>query len=1262
MRANLLNSGARLKTLSLALGMAFAPVAWGEDLPASIDVPSAASMEGAPAQLTLAVRWDGHDVPGRLEAQADGGNIYLPLGALAKLLSLPIVVRPELGRASGFVLSDELNFDVDVATSTVRIGGREKKFDPRYVIVMRDDLYVSTRLLARWLRFDMSVDLPSRLLDIMTNRGVLPPAATTHVLEADPNEPPTPPPIPPDEKPTPLRVLVEGQAMPQKLNTYRAGQKVLLPLRELARMLTLSITVSPEQGSARGSVLSGAKSLDLDVGESTVWIGGREQHFDPRCVTVIGDDIYVSSIMLSHWLPVDLDADLTKGELRVKPQRKLPVQERMARSLETPLPSAPPVLLHSAPLEQGPAQPMAAQPTGPTGPASFGVPAPTSPLPKFNAPRLAPRNLEANLVILELRLDGHLLSDGFNAYLDGQNILLPLGELTRLLTLGINVQPEKGTANGFVVREDHTFSLNLADSTVGLSGHDQIFESQLATVIGDDIYVSKDLLAHWLPLDLDISLPTLQMKVMPRQKLPLQERLARESNSPRPLTTVVTDLGYPHVDTPLKLFGVPFIDQTLGTAALVGHSERRIEAEYTAYLTGDLLGMEGAAYVSSSRKKISPDIRVTLSRHDPEAGLLGPLKARSVAIGSVTVPTVPNVVAGSPQGYGATASNHPIDQPTSFDTQTLRGPLPPGWDVTLYYNDALLAYQQSRPDGQYSFEDLPLSFGPNDFRLVFNGPLGQVRVERQSYLLDQSIVRPGELLYSLAHQQAKSGEQRSVAQVDFGLTKEIAVNAAVVRKPVLGSTKEHGYMQFGARGYWDTMITGAQLTAAQSGGSLLDLNLKTKVGPYAVDMQHLQRMGAFQSDVLAASGAALRYRDKIRMTGTQSRSGAAPISMTLEAVRDALKTGSSNLGVQGRVSTFIRGTSISNSLHWQKTDGMTNLDGSLQLSRRMLDIGVNAQLDYRLHGGAAFQAASISADRTFEGGYRVNVGVQHTMYANPLASIGPLNATTAGLANAGLLQPKSAGQTLFSAGLSKSLGRFGVALTGSYSTTREAAIGLQLFMAMGQDPRSGAWSTDAQPLAGSGAISARAFVDKNQNGVRDEGEEFVPNAGFILNGSGRHPVRTDDTGVAFIGHLLPSQYTDISLDASTLEDPQWRPVKPGYRVLPRPGLVDVIEFPVIATTEIDGTVYLTDKNRRRGIGDAHVELIDDKGMTVDKTTSSPDGYYLFHQVFPGRYRLRIAPEQAATLHLGGGLERPMLVPSEGDFINGQDFELTLPPR
>lgn len=150
------------------------------------------------------------------------------------------------------------------------------------------------------------------------------------------------------------------------------------------------------------------------------------------------------------------------------------------------------------------------------------------------------------------------------------------------------------------------------------------------------------------------------------------------------------------------------------------------------------------------------------------------------------------------------------------------------------------------------------------------------------------------------------------------------------------------------------------------------------------------------------------------------------------------------------------------------------------------------------------------------------------------------------------------------------------------------------------------------------------------------------------------------TGTAFINRLSPAQYADIALDPSTLEDPQWKPAVKGVRVLPRPGMVQTVDFPVIYTAEVEGTVYLVDAaGRRRGIGDARLELVNAQGEVLASTKSAPDGYYLLHQVVPGPATLRIAPEQARKLGLTGRLSRPLQVPADGEFLSGQDFELQI---
>lgn len=982
----------------------------------------------------------------------------------------------------------------------------------------------------------------------------------------------------PDDAPTPLRQLevqLDGRKLAQTVDVFQTDYQVLLPLSALSRLLGLDARVQPSTGRAAGTLPGSGEPFCLDLVESSMRIGERRLSFEPRLAQAIGSDIYVSTQLLARWLNLELAVDLPHWQLRLR--------ARDAVATAAPPPSR--------------------------GPARID---------------------ENNLLVLELVLDGQVISDSFSAYQDGSQTLLPLGELARLLTLAIQVQPERGSAEGRLPR-DRAFALNLPEALASIGGREQNFEPRLAGVVGDDIYVSRQLLTRWLPLDLQLDLATLKLKVVPHEKLPLQERMERER-----LAAALAGMqpaerpNYPYKPSTPGLIGVPSIDQSLGADARFGRHSRQYKAAYTAYMTGDLLGMEGSAYVLKTQDKAKPDLRLTLARNDPDAGLLGPLRARSVALGNVVLPSVRNVMPGSAKGNGVAVSNRPLDQPNSFDRHSLRGDLPPGWDVTLYYNDQLLGYQSARADGQYAFDDLPLSFGANEFRLVFHGPLGQLRVEKQSFLLDQASVKPGELFYTLASQVADDGSVRSVAQADVGLGKKLTGKLGLVRRPrIVGgvATESLDYGQLGLLAYLDAMILSGQLTGMK-GGALGEVGLKTRLGSFALDALHAQRRGRFVDEQ-----SSVRQRSELRLQGGVRLGNLPRLMLDMTALHHRMDYGADDLQLGLRTAMMFWGTALSNSLRWQRSGDQTTTDGALQISRRVADIGLNAQFNYRLQPGSSLQAVAISADRNLADGVQLS---------------------------AGLLRSMDSGLTLVSAGLAKNLGSFGLALSASYSNQRELAVGLQLFVALDRDPRSGRWNFEGQPLAGTGAVSARAFVDRNMNGVRDPGEEFVPNAGFLLNGGGRHPRLTDAGGVALLNRLAPGRYADIALDPATLEDPQWKPLTPGVRVLPRPGRVEQLEFPVITTSEVEGTIWLVDaKGRKRGIGDAQVELVNAQGEVVATTTSSGDGYYLFHQVAPGALRLRIAPDQAAKLKLKGALERPLDVPANGDFLSGEDLELKL---
>lgn len=841
-------------------------------------------------------------------------------------------------------------------------------------------------------------------------------------------------------------------------------------------------------------------------------------------------------------------------------------------------------------------------------------------------------------LLLEVRLDGQLLTDSLTAYGLGDDSLLPLGELARLLTLGITVNSRTREVAGFVLAESRGFQLDAVRATLDSGNGPQAFDPALMRWREDDAYVSLGLLQQWWPIDFSVNLSSLTLTVRPREKLPLQYRLDRQRQAAQldSAASGYQDPNYPRQLPSYQLISPPAVDQTLGLDVSRALGSNKTTAAYTTFVSADLVGMEASLFITSTSANPALDSRLTLSRNDPEAVLLGPLAARSIAVGNLALPSLSNVVRGS--GNGLLISNRPLSQPSTYGTRTLRGNLPPGWDVTLFFNDALLGFQSSRPDGQYVFEDQQLVFGSNDFRLVFNGPMGQNRVERQVFMFDQTLTKPGEFYYTLGALQSPEGSKRQTLQIDLGLLESVALTGGISgienfnwSEPSPPRLRQN-YINIGLR----TSTSGAIFTAdhivGSLGGTLNEWSVRTRIGQFSTDFSHTL-LHEFTSDFFQTDADPVRTRDRARLSGSLALGDSWRLPVGVDLYKEQSVSGRRTDNALARVSLSLMGTSLTNTVNLQGGDVANTANGTLQVSRRVADIGLSSQLAYTVKPSTSISSLAVSADKTLSERSRVNFG---------------------------FLRQPGFQETIFAGGYSHNFGGFTVSLSARWSQAREFALGMQLFTSLGRNPRSGHWLADWQPMAGTGVISARAFVDANMNGRFDDGEQPIENAGFVVNGSHHHPVKTGADGMAYLSRLQPKQYVDIGLDPATLEDPQWVPTAPGLRTLPRPGKVQMIDFPVLMTGEIDGTVYLLDGERQRGIGNAEVELINASGQLSGTASSGSDGYYILQAVKPGRYTVRVAPAQIHQLALMPSTERHVEVDALGDFVHGLDFELRRP--
>ncbi len=844
----------------------------------------------------------------------------------------------------------------------------------------------------------------------------------------------------------------------------------------------------------------------------------------------------------------------------------------------------------------------------------------------------------SEVLLLAVHVQGRMLAEAIPAYAaTGGGVLLPLGELCRLLGIGVTVDLERSRAAGTILTAKRSFLLDFAAGTVEVSGTKQALLPDDARMHEDDLYVNGRRITEWFPIDLDVDRGAATLTVRPREPLPSLVREDRERAADLALAGSggVGAAALPSVPNRYGFFGSPFLDQTVRVTSQAGDPGRQTRLDFSTYLTGDLLYLESSAYLAGSDGGIS-DARITLGRSDADGRLLGPLHASQFALGDVFHPGLDLLSVGR-SGTGAFVSNFPLEQPTQFDRNTFRGELPPGWQLELYRDQTLLGFRASAPDGRYEIEDVPLLVGLNVFRLVFYGPQGQRRVEVRSFNVGASLAPPGRLLYRLtwldpsrkiAGSSVDDSGARAVGELKLGLSRSWTLEGAAARVSFPGAV--HDYVRVGLRGFLGALFLGADGALSPGGGTAVQASAQTRVAGVGIFLQHA-RMSRFVSERFLETGP-LSSQTIARFDVTVPRSFLPAVPMTVDLRHDALAAGGSLSQLRHRLSATKGSFALTNQLSWvvtRPTAGARTSEatGELLVSRFAGDVAIRGGWAYRLAPGIRSTNLSLTAET---------------------------RALSRYLVSAGVLQSYAPSDTTWMLGASRQEGPFAVGAQASYGRRGGLSISAVFSIGIAFDKPSGKWHTQAASIASGGALSARAFLDENGNGRFDSGEPPIEGALFDVNTTPA-PVRAGSSGRAFIANLPGHRWTDVSLAPSSLEDPSWRPSSPGVRIASRPGKTAYVDLPVQAMGEITGTVWRGEEGPRRPAPGARVELRRPDGSVASSALSAFDGFFDIVDVAPGIYTLQASADGWMPS------ARDVEVAPDGAFQEGLDLVLRRNP-
>lgn len=836
------------------------------------------------------------------------------------------------------------------------------------------------------------------------------------------------------------------------------------------------------------------------------------------------------------------------------------------------------------------------------------------------------------LLIIRVKLGQNItLEEAMIAYLVDGKLMLPLSELVYALEFPIDVNPELGYAEGWFLKEGQTFKLEGINNRVIINGEPMPYNPARVELHEDDVFVDADILKNWFGIKADISISSLTTILSSEEPLPIEQKLMRERVYNRLSNfSQHQQERYPIHKVPYNRLSWPSID-VRASSQYQSNASRNVTSSASALMTGDLLFHDNSLFVSGSGSDGISSVRWKLSRTSDDKDLLGPLKATHYEFGDIFSEQLP-LVATSQGGRGVAVSNFPINRVSDTNTVTLRGDIAPEWEVELYRNDTLLQFQTTPENGQYEFADVPLLSGLNIIKLVFHGPYGERREEVRRYLMDSELLRTGKKQYSISvmqhnrdlidveeneFKQDSDGRLRIIAQYEQGIDERLSFIGNFASTPLLDGEQQTfvtGGLKSSLNGVFGSLLVSKQV---EDKGIAFQANVRTIVKNINVNIEHNHYKDVINERTENISNPLIRETN-LRLNSSIKPFEAIPrVSLGLTGAHETFKLGNKRLEIGQRTSTFIRRTSLSHFLRYNRLTDIsgretTQVEGDILASLLFNDINLRGEVNYAVEPTSETRNASISGDYEINDNFKIRFGVDRQFTGNTL--------------------------TTLSSTVSRKFREYILGLSANYNTNDDMSVGVNMSFSLGRNPNNGAWAISSEQMSKSSLLAGKVYMDYNQDKIFNEGDEPLENIGFRLNGAKVKGVKTDENGIALVPGMTSYNVSSVTLDQSTFEDPFWMPTREGAEVIARPGHIVSMDFPVVPTGEVDGTVFLRTKNRKGGIDEesvsrAKVQLINNTGEVVMEETTAFDGFYLFSMVPLGEYTIRINPEQLKALEL-----------------------------
>ncbi|WP_124245536.1 fimbria/pilus outer membrane usher protein [Cyclonatronum proteinivorum] len=814
-------------------------------------------------------------------------------------------------------------------------------------------------------------------------------------------------------------------------------------------------------------------------------------------------------------------------------------------------------------------------------------------------------------------------------------LLIPVTEMFTLL--GVNFsrgETQRNVIEGVFLTNGERYSMNFDNFSIIKGGRRYEFDAERMHSGALDFYLTPDVWEDVFGLEFSFNFSALSLSLRTERILPIEERRQREQARQR-----IEALDFGRSFNPLlfprerSVVRTGFLDYNLSASSLVNEQLQNYSYSFIGggeFLGGDIQGSHVGGYTADGQW-FNRTSNLRWRYVMPDNPFVTTLTAGQISTGGIN----------STRIRGLSMTNEPVESRQLYGTYVLEGRAEPDSEIELYFNNRLLEYTRADGLGFYRFE-VPLRYGTTRLETRIYTPSGAMEVSERQIQVPFVFLPPGQVQYNL---------EGGVLDQTFGAS---GTNVAA-----------HGNVAYGLNS-WLTTRAGMEYNEFESEVPNAYGSLSARVfSQYLVNVDLVPN--AFyraQSSVVFASSRSIAATYTWFDGDSRFNTRQATDQLTLNFYTPIPFFSSFNAGVRfsGDVVRYSWGSETR---------------GSGDLFFRLMD--VNLRFNYRntlIQSGSSLSRGN--GQLTATGSYTIprqsvlprpfrSVFLRGSLvYDERLNQIRSVDAQLSrnigriGRFNVGMTRQLLNNITIVQGGLSLDLGGKVRSSTDFRGASGNYNLRQGLRGSVGFDDQATYLQATDRQQVGRSAASVVLFIDNNNSGTFDEGDELLPYAAVRLDRSASSRVGRD--GILRLTQLQSYYRYNLEINRNAIPHPLLVPAKDQFSFVADPNQYKRIEIPFYRSGVIDGEVLIRRAGETEGQGGMRLLLsgIDHDYSEVIRTFFG-GGFYAM-DIPPGRYTLEVDPGQLDFLGLvpfDGLTEFEIRALADGDFV--EDIRIMLVP-